>query len=105
MLMVGFVLQPLGSRRVNNNDLYGLRVSNIVDYHIAYYFGIKVVAYVTKSNMHSCYPWMYALETTPKKWRMFCGIPNVLETKKSALKKAWYRAKWISDGTWSQHYR
>lgn len=37
--------------------------------------------------------------------RYYAGTPNYCVSKRSALKRAWYRAKWLSDGTYNDRYK
>lgn len=50
------------------------------------------------------YPWRYEIITPTGKHLHFSGVPNQLETRRAALKKAWWRAKWISEGTFEKKY-
>lgn len=52
------------------------------------------------------YPWRFKVQS-PKtgRWHSFAGIPNQCETKHSALMRAYYRAKWMADGTFERRYR
>ena len=52
-----------------------------------------------------CAPWCFAIKMDGEKERNFGGVPNYCETRHKALMKAWYRAKWLSSGAWSQHYK
>ena len=78
----------------------------IVTYDVREYFERKVIAYTTKNSnkYYSSFPWCFAVEHKGK-IQNFYGIPNYVETKAKALKRGWYRAKWMHDGTWNNHYR
>ncbi len=78
----------------NNNEA--------VESHVTVYFDCEVTVWRT-SGLWPSYPWRYAVTYKGKK-REFSGVPNYLETKKAALKKAWWRAKWLSDGTFGSRY-
>ena len=67
------------------------------------YFGCEVDVWRIKGPYWGCYPWRYAVTHNGKR-REFSGVSNYLETKRSALKKAWWRAKWLDSGEWDRHY-
>ena len=67
------------------------------------YFGIKVEVWKIDSTWHP-YPWRFRLIEPCGKTHVFAGVPNQCESPKSALKRAWYRAKWIKQGTYNQKY-
>lgn len=69
------------------------------------YFGLKVRAFTTQNTLkfYSSFPWTYEIEHNGK-LITFHGIPNMRETKRSALKKAYYRAKWLDEDTFNTHY-
>ncbi len=48
---------------------------------------------------------MFSVTESNGKVHEFAGIRNLCETEKSALKRAWWRAKWISDGTFYDYYK
>lgn len=74
--------------------------------YTAQYFGLNVRVYTTENSLYyySAFPWMYEIEFNGKLIH-FTGIPNYLETKRKALKKAWYRAKWLSENTFNEKYK
>lgn len=77
-----------------------------VDVYETIYFGLKVRAFTTKGTLkyYSSFPWCFEIEYQGK-IVSFSGIPNHVETKRKALKRAFYRAKWLDEGTFSRHYR
>lgn len=77
----------------------------VTRYDIKEYFGRKVIAFTTinSQNHYSCCPWCFAIEHAGNILK-FYGMPNQVETKAKALKRGWYRAKWLHDGTWNEHY-
>ena len=79
---------------------------NYVDSVEKEYFGIKVRAFTSEGTLrsYSSFPWCFEIEFDGKLLQYY-GIPNKLETHRKALKRAWYRAKWLSEGTYNQHYR
>ena len=75
-----------------------------VETRLAEYFGCKVEVWRIKGPYWGSYPWRYAVTYSGQR-REFSGVPNYLETKKAALKKAWWRAKWMHDGSFSERYK
>lgn len=69
------------------------------------YFDCKVSVYkVPESNRwHNSYPWRFVIKYNGH-WHHFSGVPNCCETKASALKRAWWRCKWMSEGIYNQMY-
>jgi hypothetical protein len=63
----------------------------------------KPVIKVWKSDHPGPYPWMFEITFKGIKHN-FVGIPNKCETKRSASMRAWWRAKWIMNGTFDEHY-
>ncbi len=61
------------------------------------YFDMICRAYTTEFTEDTCYPWLFEIDAPNGKTRCYCGIPNRCETSKSALKRAWYRAKEIRE--------
>lgn len=68
------------------------------------YFGLQIRAWREENTNHP-YPWSFEITDSEGKTKRYGGIPNMCETSAQALKRAWYRAKWISDGTIDQKYR
>ncbi len=64
------------------------------------YFG-HVVRAIKKGD--GPYPWMFEIDT-PTGTKCFAGIPNKCARPRQALKRAWYRAKWLAEGTYDQRY-
>lgn len=62
------------------------------------FFGLRCWTYIPPYPTPS-YPWMFRVED-----HIFCGIRNKCATRLSALKRAWWRAKWIQDGTFADRY-
>jgi hypothetical protein len=69
------------------------------------YHGCIVRAYVSVFAKNSPYPWMFHVEAPDGTIRRYLGIPNTLETRAQALRRGWWRAKWVSDGTIDERYR
>jgi hypothetical protein len=64
------------------------------------YFGCQV----TVSRTIDC-DWIWFFDVRHNGiLHQFRGLPNKCESKASALKRAWYRAKWLNDGTYNQRY-
>jgi hypothetical protein len=78
--------------------IYSKEVSN-------QYFGINCRAFTTPGSeeSYSMFPWSFEIEFEGKLIQ-YSGIPNMVETKEKALKRAWYRCKWLAEGTYDQHY-
>ena len=66
------------------------------------YFGLRVITWKVKNHP---YPWRFSVDDCKNKPHVFGGIPNYCESKRSALKRAWYRAKWFSDGSYYSRYK
>jgi len=79
--------------------------NELVDCCAKEYFGYLVVAYTCTNSIrwYRSFPWNFAIYDEGA-WVHFWGIPNKVETRRKALKRGWYRAKWLSNGTWRQHY-
>lgn len=69
------------------------------------YFGLNVRAFTIYESVNHYYsfPWSFEIEFNGKLIQ-FAGIPNKVETHRKALKRAWYRAKWLSN-EWNNHYK
>ena len=63
----------------------------------------KPVIEVWKENDWSPYPWRFKI-TFKGVTHDFIGIPNKCPSKRSASMRARWRAKWIMNGTYDQHY-
>ena len=77
----------------------------LVECRVRKYFSYICAAYTTSNSIeyYSPYPWNSAIHDGYG-WHHFLGIPNKVETCASALKRAWYRAKWMNEGTLKQRY-
>ena len=71
--------------------------------HETEYFGCKIEVWRIKGPYWGCAPWRFAVTHKGKK-REFIGVPNYVETKAKALKRAWYRAKWLDSGEYHNRY-
>ena len=49
------------------------------------------------------FPWVFNVTYKGETWE-FAGIPNKCATKRQALARAVWRAKWIKEGTFDKHY-
>jgi len=65
------------------------------------YFGCTVTA---MNKGWSPSTWMFKVERDGQSWEFF-GVPNYCDSVRSALRRGWWRAKWISEGTYDQHYQ
>ena len=50
------------------------------------------------------YPWRFAITHDGKRHK-YAGIPNQCATKRSAAIRAWWRVRWLKDGTYSSRYQ
>lgn len=71
--------------------------------HSAEYFGYKVTVFEVGGCYPGPFPWRFSIEGNGRKLG-FSGMPNYCETKASALKRAWWRCKWLADGTFDKRY-
>ena len=67
------------------------------------YFGCTVVAYQPPYPCRA-YPWMFKIRTPEGRELTFAGISNRCGTRASALRRGWWRAKWLANGTFDQRY-
>lgn len=79
--------------------------NELVDCCAKEYFGYLVVAFTCTNSLRGYrhFPWCLAIRDGDA-WLHFAGMPNKVETRAKMLKRGWYRAKWLHDGTWGQHY-
>ena len=49
------------------------------------------------------YPWRFSIMIEGQR-HFYAGLPNKCETKASALKRAWHRAKWLKEGSYHSRY-
>lgn len=76
-----------------------------VEIHETEYFGCKVTVWRIRGPVWACAPWRFSIVDQNGAKRIFTGVPNYLESKKRALKRAWWRAKWLANGTFTNHYK
>ena len=67
------------------------------------YFGRCITVWRTQEDWHP-FPWRFSICDIDGTLRTYCGIPNQTESSRSALKRAWWRAKWMHDGTYNERY-
>jgi hypothetical protein len=70
------------------------------------YFGCKVTAFTTANSIkwYPAFPWRFTVEHKGVV-REYSGMPNYVETSRKALKRGWYRAKWLADGSYEKRYK
>lgn len=68
------------------------------------FFGLKVEVFHNSESWHP-YPWRFRVHKQDGKTITFAGLPNQCETARSAMMRAYHRAKWISDGSYDKRYR
>lgn len=66
------------------------------------YFGCRVYLHHYKTTV---YPWAFSIRDQNGVLHHYAGIPNRCETEHSALMRAWWRCKWLADGTYNQYYK
>lgn len=75
---------------------------------------IKISA-IMKIKLFGCEISIWTIENHPYPWRFsiidqnglthnFSGIPNYCESRLSVYRRAWWRAKWLTDGSFSNRY-
>lgn len=69
-------------------------------------FGQAVVTvYRVPGPYWSVAPWRFEITFPGKGLIQYTGVPNYCETRQKAIMRAWWRAKWLNDGTYAQRYR
>lgn len=71
--------------------------------HCYTFFGVQCEVFTTEFVWPS-YPWLFRVCGTDGNWIRFAGVPNQCETVRSAMMRAWWRCKWIAEGTFDQKY-
>ena len=66
------------------------------------YHGCEVTATKVGAAWHP-YPWRFKVKHKGKT-HLYAGTPNQCATAASALRRGWWRAKWLDDGTYSKRY-
>lgn len=66
------------------------------------YHGCEVSAWMVEDRQ--CYRWQFSV-TRDGIQRVFIGVPNYCETARQALRRGWWRAKWINEGTFGERYQ
>lgn len=66
------------------------------------YFGLNVIVW---RMIYHPYPWRFGIEDKKGITHVYGGVPNYCTSKRSALKRAWYRAKWMNNSTYSNKYK
>ena len=75
-----------------------------VETHITEYFGCNIELWRIKGPYWGGYPWRFAITHKGKRIE-FTGVPNYCVSKVQAAKRAWWRAKWLNEGTYSARYK
>jgi hypothetical protein len=63
----------------------------------------KPVVHICKINDNSSFPWRFSITFKGETFR-FLGIPNHCSSRRSAAIRAWWRCRWLMDGTYSKKY-
>jgi hypothetical protein len=74
-----------------------------VDRRVRRYHGCEVIAIRSHDEWHP-YPWVFTVREPNGTIHQYGGIPNQCATAKAALRRGWWRAKWLAEGTYEQHY-
>ena len=74
----------------------------MTDRHVKMYFGCQIVVEKAKGKQHP-YPWRFKVKHNGITHH-YAGVPNYCETARGALKRGWYRAKWLTDGSYNTRY-
>lgn len=80
-----------------------LQFENLFDMEYTY-FGYKVELTLSERSYPS-FPWSFRIHCPDGGVRHFLGIPNMCVSKRQALRRAWWRCKWLSEGTFDEHYK
>lgn len=68
-------------------------------------FGITVRTWRRSDNNWASDPWLFSIQPAGLPERTFAGVPNYCSSRKVALTRGVYRAKWWATGVWSKHYQ
>lgn len=68
-----------------------------------HYHGCVVTA-IRRGHESHPYPWLFTVKTPDGTLHRYVGVPNQCATAQSALRRGWWRAKWLADGTYDQRY-
>lgn len=68
------------------------------------YHGCQVVAKKIDYDYDHPFPWSFEIIDSNGIKHSYWGIPNKCKSAASALRRGWWRAKWLSDGTYSGRY-
>lgn len=67
------------------------------------FFGVECEVFTT-DFVYPSYPWLFRVKNKHGEWINFAGMPNKCETIRSAMMRAWWRCKWVADGTMEKRY-
>lgn len=70
--------------------------------HTKNYFGFTVTAWEIPNHP---IPWRFKITKPCGGVIEFLGVPNYMDTRFQAFKKAWWRCKWLNEGVFEQKYR
>jgi len=68
------------------------------------YHGCEVIAKKVDYGFDHPYPWTFEIIDSDGTKRSYYGIANKCRSAASALRRGWWRAKWLADGTYDQRY-
>jgi hypothetical protein len=74
--------------------------------HCHTFFGLRCEVW-TSGDLMKWYPgcpWRFRVWDRSGNVHNFAGLPNYCRSVRSAMMRAWYRAKWMTNGEYEKHY-
>lgn len=74
--------------------------------HCYTFFGLRCEVWTSK-ELQACYvscPWRFRIFDRDGIPHHYAGVPNYCMSVRSAMMRAWHRAKWMAHGEYDQHY-
>ena len=74
--------------------------------HCYTFFGLRCEVWTSDElrKWYVSYPWRFRVFDRDGKAHNYAGLPNYCHSVRSAMMRAWHRAKWMADGEYSQRY-
>jgi hypothetical protein len=71
------------------------------------FWGVRAEVYTTQSTLthYPSYPWRFRLRLPDGHAIHYAGTPNYCGSLKAAVMRAWWRAKWLADGSHFAKYK
>ncbi len=89
---------------MDKDSILSRKENFVTDATTKIYFGYPVTAYRSAEASLRGYPqWRFSIKFDGKR-HYYGGTPNFTETKAQALRRGWWRAKWLKDGTYHTRY-